>query len=182
MMSSYTDYNQGSPQLEWLKDDLASIDRAKTPFVVGVLHAPWYNSNMHHSNETEEFFFAQSAEDLMHDYKVDLILAGHVHAYERSYPVYHNQVVGPEDGTVYVTCGDGGNREGHAVPWKYPEPEWSAFRRAAFGHGLLTVVNSTAMHWSWRQNLGKESAVDDEYWFTAKDSSRFKKAPSISKI
>ena len=131
MMSSYTDYNQGSPQLEWLKDDLASIDRAKTPFVVGVLHAPWYNSNTHHSNETEEFFFAQSAEDLMHDYKVDLILAGHVHAYERSYPVYHNQVVGPEDGTVYVTCGDGGNREGHAVPWKYPEPEWSAYRRAA---------------------------------------------------
>jgi hypothetical protein len=184
MLGSYADYGEGSPQLEWLSADLAAVNRSRTPFIVAVLHSPWYNSNSHHHNETEEFFFAQAAEPLLRAAAVDLVLAGHVHAYERSYPAYQQKRVTSSSsssssssstkdhaeeglGTVYVTVGDGGNREGHAWPWLYPQPEWSAYRESSFGHGLLTVVNDTAMHWTWRRNHGDEAAVNDEAWFFA---------------
>ena len=164
MLGSYADYDVGSPQLEWLSADLSSVDRSVTPFVVAVLHSPWYNSNSHHQNDKSEYVFAQNAEPMLHEHGVDLVLAGHVHAYERSYPAYQHSI-DAEGGTVYITVGDGGNREGHAFPWIYPQPEWSAYREASFGHGLLTVVNQTAMHWTWRRNLGEEAAVNDEVWF-----------------
>jgi hypothetical protein len=183
MLCSYIDYSVGSPQLEWIAADLASVDRTVTPFVVAVVHSPWYNSNHHHRHEAEEVVFRRNAEPLLHAAEVDLMLAGHVHAYERSFPVYDHQVVEAAanqgvvateqplssfQGTVYITVGDGGNREGHAWPWVHPQPAWSAFRDSSFGHGLLTVVNSTAMHWTWRRNLGKEAAVNDEVWFHAR--------------
>jgi hypothetical protein len=32
----------GSPQLNWLINDLASVNRAKTPHVIIIIHQPWY--------------------------------------------------------------------------------------------------------------------------------------------
>jgi hypothetical protein len=52
----------------------------------------------------------------------------------------------------YVTIGDGGNREGLAAKWSNPQPAWSAFRQASYGHGELQVFNSTHMLWEWHQN------------------------------
>ena len=34
-------FGAGSPLTQWLAGDLASIDRAKTPWVFVSLHAPW---------------------------------------------------------------------------------------------------------------------------------------------
>jgi hypothetical protein len=39
-----------------------------------------------------------------------LCVAGHVHAYERTFPVYNYTV--NKCGTVHITIGDGGNSEG----------------------------------------------------------------------
>lgn len=38
-------FGASSPLTIWLKADLATISRAKTPWVFVSLHAPWYNSN-----------------------------------------------------------------------------------------------------------------------------------------
>jgi Calcineurin-like phosphoesterase len=35
-------------QYEWLKADLASVDRTVTPWVMSFWHTPWYCSNTHH--------------------------------------------------------------------------------------------------------------------------------------
>ena len=53
---------------------------------------------------------------------MNLVLAGHVHAYERSHPVYMNKTVedGVRDGIVYINIGDAGNREGHAAEYIFP--------------------------------------------------------------
>lgn len=48
---SYIDFSDGSEQKEWLKQELAEIDRNVTPWVFAVVHAPWYNSNYAHVNE-----------------------------------------------------------------------------------------------------------------------------------
>ena len=40
--------------------------------------------------------------------KVDMVLNGHAHAYERSYPLTAGQVVGDGQGPVYIVEGGGG--------------------------------------------------------------------------
>ena len=49
-------------------------------------------------------------EDMFYHYGVDMVFNGHVHAYERTHPVYKYQL--DTCGPIYVTIGDGGNIEG----------------------------------------------------------------------
>ena len=87
---------------------------------------------------------------------------GHVHAYERSYRMRNMK---PDaTGPYYITIGDGGNREGLASSWISPQPAWSAFRQASYGHGELQTINATHMHWTWHQNPDLEPKVADELW------------------
>ena len=82
-----------------------------------------------------------------------------MHAYERVCRGV-NLTCGAANGTVYVTIGDGGNREGLADKWVEPQPSWSAFRSAAFGHGELWAANRTHLRWEWVPNAGLGKAGD----------------------
>lgn len=104
------DFNTTSVQYAWLKAALAKVDRSVTPWLIANMHAPWYNSNTAHHDEPQETGMRAAMETLFHQYAVDLVFAGHVHAYERMYPVYRN-VTAP-GATTYINIGDGGNREG----------------------------------------------------------------------
>ena len=42
MLGSYVDYGSDSEQFAWLQQDLASVDRHRTPWVIVGMHAPWY--------------------------------------------------------------------------------------------------------------------------------------------
>ena len=64
-------------------------------------------------------------EELFHKYGVDIVLAGHTHAYERMYPIYKSMVdknsikknLNVYDNPIYPThlvCGTGGNIEDYA--------------------------------------------------------------------
>ena len=44
MLGSYVEYGTDSEQFAWLQQDLASVDRHRTPWVVVGMHAPWYAS------------------------------------------------------------------------------------------------------------------------------------------
>ena len=81
MLGSYTSYAVGSAQYNWLVKDLAKINRQVTPWVVALIHAPWYNTNNAHQNEGEAMRLAMEA--LLYKARVDVVFAGHVHAYER---------------------------------------------------------------------------------------------------
>ena len=76
-----------------------------------------------------------------------------MHAYERNYRSY--KMKRDPKGPYYITIGDGGNREGLATTWMDPQPAWSAFRQASYGHGELQTINATHMYWSWHQNPGE---------------------------
>jgi hypothetical protein len=149
MLCSYCPYEPQTPQYQWLVADLQKVDRTLTPWLIAVLHAPWYNSNRAHHNEGEEVRMRAAMERIFYSSKVDLVLAGHVHAYERSHPVFEGRVV--QDAPVYITIGDGGNREGLAVNYE-AAPVWSAYRLAAFGHGVIDIKNATHLMWEWKRN------------------------------
>jgi UDP-2,3-diacylglucosamine pyrophosphatase LpxH len=48
-------------------------------------------------------------EPLLMRYNVNIVIAGHVHAYERTYPVYQN-VVDYKDGITYIVAGAAASR------------------------------------------------------------------------
>jgi len=92
-------------------------------------------------------------EEMFFEHGVNLVLAGHVHSFERTWPVYKNQT--NSCGPTYINIGDGGNREGpyaHWLPFENEEKAWSAFRQGAFGIGDLKIMNDTHAFFTWKRN------------------------------
>ncbi|KAK1280433.1 Purple acid phosphatase 18 [Acorus gramineus] len=167
MLGSYTDYGKDSQQYSWLKADLSKVDRKRTPWLLVLLHAPWYNSNWAHQGDGDDMM--ETMEPLLYASGVDLLIAGHVHAYERSVRVKNGRV--DPCGIVHITIGDGGNKEGLAHRYHHPKPLWSVFREASFGHGELKIVNSTHAYWSWHRNDDDEPVNSDSVWINSLSSS-----------
>ncbi|KAJ3678404.1 hypothetical protein LUZ60_002207 [Juncus effusus] len=163
MLGSYTDFGPGSDQYKWLQADLAKVDRKKTPWLIALIHAPWYNTNEAHQKEGEKM--RQSLEPLLYAARTDVIFAGHVHAYERFTHVY-NQLSDP-CGPVHITIGDGGNKEGLAEDYEDPQPKISLFREASFGHARFDVVNVTHALWTWHRNDDDAVVVADQVWISS---------------
>jgi 3',5'-cyclic AMP phosphodiesterase CpdA len=97
------------------------VDRKVTPWLVVLMHSPWYNSNGYHYMEGESM--RVQFERWLVDARVDLVLAGHVHSYERSrrfsnvaYDIVNGKATPVRDlgAPMYINIGDGGNIEGIA--------------------------------------------------------------------
>jgi hypothetical protein len=162
-LNTYAKSAKGSVQWNWLSYDLKKVDRKRTPWVLVFTHGPWYNTNTAHQGEFATMSMRKEMEPLLNKHKVAAVFAGHVHAMERSHPVIDD--VRDDMGTVYVTIGDGGNGEGHALLWTDNEetPDWVAFRNGShYGRGDLLIVNSTHMRWEWRPN--NFAGAEDSAW------------------
>ncbi|KAL4182569.1 hypothetical protein AMTRI_Chr11g150760 [Amborella trichopoda] len=166
MLGSYTDFNQGSAQYQWLRSDLAKVDRKRTPWLIALIHAPWYSTNVAHQGEGESM--RKAMESLLFEARVDVVFAGHVHSYERFTRVSNNEA--NPCGPVHITIGDGGNREGLALSFKKPVSSLSMFREASFGHGMLTMFNNTHAQWTWHRNNESEAVVADQVWLESLSS------------
>ena len=80
--SNYRLYDATSPQITWLKADLAANTQKWT---ILYWHHPPYTMGSHHSdNEAELRFIRENVVPILEQYKVDLVLCGHSHNYERS--------------------------------------------------------------------------------------------------
>ncbi|KAM7262895.1 hypothetical protein ACFE04_000578 [Oxalis oulophora] len=160
MLGSYTDFDSNSDQYHWLRTDLAGVNRQRTPWIVVLLHAPWYNTNTAHQGEGESM--RKSMEELLYNARVDLVFSGHVHSYERFTRIFDNKA--DPCGPMYITIGDGGNREGLALMFKKPTSPLSLYRESTFGHGRLRIEDGSRAHWSWHRNNDSDSVVADEVW------------------
>ncbi|CAH0519284.1 unnamed protein product [Peronospora belbahrii] len=137
-------YGNFGNQLAWLEADLkaAHANRANVPWIVVAMHRPLYtlrscDANGVPTDDYEALKVQKAFEKLLIKYKVDLVLQGHVHAYERHYPTADSKAimdgVSKDGGTytnplvpVYIITGHGGNSEG-LYPFKNPPtPEWLA--------------------------------------------------------
>jgi len=78
-----TDRSPNGAMLTWLRRDLAANTQ---PWVIAFFHHPPYSKGSHDSDaEIELIEMRQNALPILESFGVDLVLAGHSHAYERSY-------------------------------------------------------------------------------------------------
>lgn len=164
-LCSYCRTHSGSAQFRWLRAELETLTllrsgrggqrgrlsgggKYRDMLVVVQMHAPWYSSSASHHDE--QAGMREAMEPLFFLHGVDLVLAGHVHAYERSVPVLDGAPT--ECAPVHVTIGDAGNREEASTEWRLA-PEWSAFRSSSFGFGAVEVhAGGGGFQWTWRRN------------------------------
>ena len=92
VVDQFTSYYEGSPQYEWLVNDLASSDKY-WKFVV--LHEPGWSAGGGHANNTQ---VQQLIQPLCETYGVQFVLTGHNHYYARA--VVNN--------VNHITTGGGG--------------------------------------------------------------------------
>tara|TARA_B100001750_G_scaffold227878_1_gene221893 strand:- start:1936 stop:3261 length:1326 start_codon:yes stop_codon:yes gene_type:complete len=130
-MSTEHDYTPSSTQYSWLEQDLASVNREETPFVVVYGHKPMYSSNSYHGSEVE---LRTALEELYVNQGVDLVIAGHDHFYERTWPVSSELVVNTGidnlfsrgHAPIHLVIGIAGRSAYEELD--EPQPEWSAYR------------------------------------------------------
>ncbi|KAM1482317.1 hypothetical protein ACFX1Q_034441 [Malus domestica] len=172
VLSSYSAYGKYTPQYKWLEEELPKVNRSETPWLIVLMHSPWYNSYNYHYMEGETMRVMY--EPWFVKYKVDVVFAGHVHAYERSERVSNvaynivNGICKPvkdQYAPVYITIGDGGNLEGLATNMTEPQPDYSAYREASFGHATLDIKNRTHAYYSWHRNQDGYAVKADSMWF-----------------
>ena len=172
MLNTYNSFchnGPGCPQYEFLVADLEAVDRRVTPWVVVTMHAPLYNSNERHPQDSEAMtiWFRAWVEPLLIKYGVNFVFAGHVHAYERFGHVGADGQLDPTgQSPLYITIGDGGNHELLFDAWDPAMQDISAFRNGQFyGYGTLMVFNTTHAKWEWRPNP-MEGSAEDAVWAT----------------
>lgn len=151
-LSSEHDYAPGSAQHAWLARDLAAASappaRAARPWIVVFLHRPLYCTHNFVGCADDAPNVRAALEPLLLEAKVDLVVAGHVHAYERTHPVAHGARVGVSTlrprAPIYLVVGASGAAD---TDEGYPErmSPLTAARSGPYGFVRLTVENATAM-------------------------------------
>jgi hypothetical protein len=144
-----------------MQQDLASIDRSKTPWVFAMSHRPFYAS------ETGGYqsHLRNAFESLFLEYKVDAYFAGHIHYYERTLPlgknatICHDNIIsnnsyitGNGNAIPYLINGQAGNIESHSslVIDKLPQMHFSVhLDQEHYGFSRLNVFNSTVAQWEF---------------------------------
>jgi hypothetical protein len=175
-LSAELDDNNGytaGKQTAWLQRQLASYRSPGSgiDFIVVGFHNMVYSSNTSHGSDGG---IRQVWGPLFDRYQVDLVVSGHVHAYERSYPVIGSAVtkvvpsggtITPQtEGTTYIGAGGGGqdlytgwygttgggdpaNTTGAPLVW-----QWSGSNTATGGTGTAEdIVDPVTNYSAWRR-------------------------------
>ncbi|KAK2572788.1 putative inactive purple acid phosphatase 2 [Acropora cervicornis] len=154
IMSTENNFTAGSPQYEWMENDLKSVNRTLTPWVVIAGHRPMYSSQMVHDDYVISIGIQKAFEDLLIEYEVDLAFWAHYHSYERTCPMQKGQCTpGAPVHIVVGTAGKDLDTEDY-----YPVP-WSLFHENDYGYGKLTLNSRTELQWQWVEN--KSGQVKD---------------------
>jgi hypothetical protein len=180
------DYEWQKVQMDFIMRDLNSVNRTHTPWVVAYAHRPLYCSadwnieygygpvprERHNGDCLEQAPIIRKAfEDVFYENKVDLLLYGHVHAYERFSPVYNNQTIPSEfddlnhhinpRAPVVIITGNPGQAESYAPVSSTPLP-FSLFQSEVIGYGRLTVFNETSL--LFEQVASEDQSIVDHVW------------------
>ena len=173
-MNSEEAFGPGSSQYKFINQDLQSASgRSDVKWIVVYFHQPMYTSPSHHDPVSS---LRDAYHPLFDKYDVDLVLQGHNHNYQRSFPIAYNSkdpsqpivtssensVYNDPPGQIYAEVGTGG-QDSYSLDGR------SSFisRQLTTAGGFLDVAfpNGQTMKGTFYDNSG---SVKDE--FTIKKS------------
>ncbi|KAJ5887481.1 hypothetical protein N7495_007522 [Penicillium taxi] len=170
-------------QYKWLKKDLASVDRTKTPWVIVMSHRPMYSS----AYSSYQLHIRDAFEALMLQYGVDAYFSGHIHWYERLYPISRNGTIDTasivNNNTYFTNAGKSithiingmaGNIESHS---EFSSGQaltniTAVLNKKDYGFSKMTVANATALKWEYIR--GNDGLVGDSLWLIKPSSEAYK--------
>jgi predicted GH43/DUF377 family glycosyl hydrolase len=145
VVSSEVPYKVETKQYNFVNNDLASAaSNSSIKWIVVFHHDMQYTSQANHRSDTA---LRQALHPLLEKYDVDLVLQGHNHSYERTYPLGYNNdshtnpiitdtstsSYNDPTGVIYVTAGIGGASNSEYVEKRsYSIIQW-------IGHGFLNI-------------------------------------------
>ena len=161
-------YGKSSPQYQWLKNDLerASKRRLLVPWILIYTHRPMYHTAQHHAwcskgGDWYACLFVETYEPLLKQYGVNFFLTGHSHHYQRSLPMYKEEVL-KVGGTIHLIVGVGGY-EVVGEKW-VRNPDWMASRQGTtLGYARFWIKNETSIY--WEHVSAENDTVLDSAWF-----------------
>jgi hypothetical protein len=147
-------------QLAFMKRDLAAVDRAATPWVVGLVHKAWWMESSAYADFTPVLTAGG----------VDIVFTGHWHYYNRYKP--YNNLPGEVDdacisadgatytnpkGIVVIITGAAGDKEDDS-PYDKPFPSYTGTQN--YGYGLYTAVDAHTATWRFHTVQPDNGAAD----------------------
>lgn len=162
MVSTEHSLEIGSLQYNWLESVLAGTDRQKYPWLVLMGHRPAYSEVTTESGDNSvSDHLRQQLDDLLMKYRVNLMLTGHLHAYERSCPGYMGDCRPDGTAPVHVVVGTSGAQLEQNV--EFPA-DFTMKAYTNFGYCRMEA-NITNLHVDFVVLLegGKKSMVADTF-------------------
>ncbi len=150
MLDSNKNVDEGSEQYEWLSKQLSDLEKQGS--ASGVVwkfvcfHHPVFSSD---ENDYGDLWKGKSSwgdlrirplTKLFDQYKIDIVWNGHIHSYERTWPIHQGKVLS-KNGTTYMITGGGGGHLEQAGPIR---PMFQNNVRRGH-HFVFVAVNGTTL-------------------------------------
>ena len=142
--STEHNFRRTSPQYAWIEEDLRSVNRSRTPWLIVGSHRHMYSSES--PTDLTKLMLQLYLEPLFYKYHVDVNLYAHRHSYERSCPMYQDKCV--NDGIIQVLIGMAGQ---DLDSGSYSGAEWSKYHDQQFGYTTI-FANQTYLHFKYYHN------------------------------
>jgi len=147
--------SEGSKQLKWLE---GALSQSIATWKFAVLHQPPYTSD---SNDYGDTYRTTSTRgdtnvkniiSLLEKYGVDICFSGHVHDYERTFPILNGKVTPLHDGGVmYVTTAGGGGYLEHFDPTN----TWFGHKKANYHHLVYIAIHGKQLEFQAIDEYGQ---------------------------
>ncbi|MEX1136536.1 MAG: metallophosphoesterase [Balneolales bacterium] len=148
----------GTLMYHWLEHALASSDAV---WKMVIMHHPPYTSE---ENDYGDTHFERSRQGdaeakglipLFENYGVDIVFYGHIHMYERTWPILNDEPV-DKDGVIYINTGGSGGRLEQAAPTR----AWFTNKvRTAYHFAYVAIQGETLQY----QAIDDEGQVFDQF-------------------
>jgi hypothetical protein len=127
----------GSDQYAFVQNDLATNQSQKWR-IVAIQRPPYSSTTANSSSKLAAVFVP-----MFQAYRVNLVLSGNSHNYERSFPLT-NGVQDDANGVTYIVSGGGGSGFDKFTTG-FSEPTWSAFRESDYFEFAKITVSPTSI-------------------------------------
>lgn len=140
-------------QYRWLEQDLKKANkpenRAKRPWIIAMGHRPLYTQMYKEETARLGNSYGPGFEDIFFKYGVDILIGGHEHLYERSWPMYKFKIYGKSytnpQAPIQIVTGSAGCVSRFSTVNK-DKPEHTVVVREEYGFTRMTAINGTHIH------------------------------------